>query len=553
MAADAAIPRGAADAAIPRGAADAAIPEGAAEGAAHPAFVADADPDRPAITLVRDGADVLDWTYGDLERRANRLARHLRRAGLGAGDGIAVLVGNRPEVFVAFWAAMRIGLYFTPVSIHLKREEVRWILTASRAKALLLAPELAAEVPDDARPAVTLDADGLDAIVASEADTRPADAVEGAPLLFSSGTTGRPKGVINLRPGAPLGTRSELARRRMALHGIDADTVYLSTAPLYHSAPLRYTEMVLRAGGRVVVMAHFDAAESLALIERHRISHSQWVPTMFVRLLRLPEAERTRHDLSSHRVAVHAAAPCPVEVKRAMLDWWGPIVHEYYSATEANGQTVIGPGEWLAHPGSVGRPLVGEVHIRDDDGRDLPPGETGLVHFRDGGRFEYLDDPEKTAAAHAPDGASTLGDIGHLDADGYLYLTDRRDATIITGGVNVWPREVEDTLLGHPAVVDACVLGLPDPEFGERVHAEVELVTPEAATADELIAHCRARIAHLKCPRSIHLAERLPRLPTGKLKREPLKAAAVARMAAADRASTHTEPDTPQDPEEGRA
>jgi acyl-CoA synthetase (AMP-forming)/AMP-acid ligase II len=251
---------------------------------------------------------------------------------------------------------------------------------------------------------------------------------------------------------------------------------------------------------------------------------------MFVRLLRLPEAVRAAHDGASHRYAIHAAAPCPVEVKRAMLAWWGPILHEYYTATEANGQTVIGPEEWLAHPGSVGRPLLGEVRIRDEAGRDLPPGETGLVYLRGGAPFEYLDDPEKTAAAHAPDGFSTLGDIGHLDADGYLYLTDRRDFTIISGGVNVYPREVEDALLTHPDVVDAAVFGLPDPEFGERVHAAVELVPGAARAPEALVAHCRARIAHLKCPRSVEFHDALPRLPTGKLAKGPLRDAAVARL-----------------------
>ena len=504
----------------------------------HPAFVADLDPDRIALRFHPARGPVRSWTYGELEARANRAARLFADAGLAPGDGLAVLVGNRPDVFVLFWAAMRLGLYFTPVSIHLKAEEVRWILTASRAKALVVADELADRLPADDLPAARWllggsapGWTGFESACAPFPDRLPEGACEGAPLLFSSGTTGRPKGVINMRPGRPLGETSDLARRRMALHGIDADTVYLSTAPLYHSAPLRYCEMVLRNGGRAVVMERFDAEQALALIEQERVTHSQWVPTMFVRLLRLPPEVRERHDLSSHRVAVHAAAPCPVGVKRQMLDWWGPIVHEYYSATEANGQTVIGPEEWLAHPGSVGRPLMGEVRIRDEQGRDLPAGETGLVYMSGGARFEYLDDPEKTAAAYAEDGFSTLGDIGHLDADGYLYLTDRRDFTIITGGVNVYPQEVEDVLLELPEVVDAAVFGLPDEEFGERVHAAIELVadaTAADATADRLIEHCRARLAHLKCPRSVEFHDRLPRLPTGKLAKGDLRAASIA-------------------------
>ena len=519
---------------------------GAAPQRMHPALIAERDPDRVALVFRSSDGSRRSWSYGALEAAANRAAQLLRAAGLKPGDTLAVLVGNRPEVFVLFWAAMRAGLFFTPISIHLLAAEVGWILNASKAKALVAAAELLARLPEDpaavpaARWSIAGSAPGwtdFEAACAEHPGVLATDACEGAPLMFSSGTTGRPKGVINLRPGAALGTVSDLARRRMALHAIDADTVYLSTAPLYHSAPLRYCEMVLRRGGRAVIMERFDAADALALIEAERITHSQWVPTMFVRMLRLPEAQRTGFDLSSHRYAVHAAAPCPVEIKRRMLDWWGPIVHEYYSATEANGQTVIGPEEWLAHPGSVGRPLMGAVRIRDEQGNDLPAGETGLVYLSGGARFEYLDDPDKTAAAYAADGMSTLGDIGHLDADGYLYLTDRRDFTIISGGVNIYPQEIEDLLLTHPQVMDAAVFGLPDPEFGERVHAAVELVdgAPAAAEAQrrgaELIDFCRARLAHLKCPRSLEFHDRLPRLPTGKLAKGALRAATIGALA----------------------
>lgn len=505
----------------------------------HPAVVAAREPERPALTLGDS-----TWSYGELEARANRLAHGMRAAGLEAGGGIAVLLGNQLEVFAAFWAAMRSGLYYTPVSTHLQSDEIAWILDAARPKLLITAQTFLdrLELIQSSLPPVRLLVDesepqgrwqSLQDFMAGQPDHFPEHASEGAALLFSSGTTGRPKGVINARPGAAAGTIGELARRRMALHEIDENVTYLSTAPLYHSAPLRYTEMVLRQGGHCVIMEKFDAARALAMIERYRITHSQWVPTMFVRLLRLPEAERLRHDLGSHRYAVHAAAPCPPEIKRAMLAWWGPIIHEYYSATEANGQTVIGPDEWLAHPGSVGRPLLGEVRIRDAEGRDLPAGETGLVYLGGGARFEYLDDPEKTAAAYASDGLSTLGDIGHVDADGYLYLTDRRDFTIISGGVNIYPREVEDTLLAHPRVADAAVFGLPDDEFGERVHAVVEPVAEAAddpELAAELNAFCRQRLAHLKCPRAIEFRSHLPRLPTGKLAKGALRLEVMARL-----------------------
>lgn len=513
----------------------------------HPAAIAARDPMRPALTLGDS-----TWTYGELEAAANRLAHGLRHAGVKPGDGIAVLLGNRLEIFAAFWAAMRSGCYYTPISTHLQGDEIAWILHSARPKLLLSAQCFLERLTPvaDSLPAISLLLDRaqpprpwqtLEDFTTGQPDTFPEDASEGAALLFSSGTTGRPKGVINARPGAPPGTIGELARRRMALHEIDATVTYLSTAPLYHSAPLRYTEMVLRKGGHCVIMEKFDAAGALELIERHRVTHSQWVPTMFVRLLRLPEATRQRHDLGSHRYAVHAAAPCPPEVKRAMLAWWGPILHEYYSATEANGQTVIGPEEWLAHPGSVGRPLLGCVRIRDEAGRDLPAGETGLVYLGGGARFEYLDDPEKTAQAYAPDGLSTLGDIGHLDADGYLYLTDRRDFTIISGGVNIYPREVEDTLLAHPRVADAAVFGLPDAEFGERVHAVVEPM-PEAAGDPDLAAElrdfCRQRLAHLKCPRDFEFRAELPRLPTGKLAKGALRLEVMAALGA-------TSPPTP--------
>jgi acyl-CoA synthetase (AMP-forming)/AMP-acid ligase II len=270
-------------------------------------------------------------------------------------------------------------------------------------------------------------------------------------------------------------------------------------------------------------MPRFDPVQSLALIEAHQITHSQWVPTMFVRLLRLPEADRNRFDLSSHRYAIHAAAPCPVAVKEQMLDWWGPILYEYYSGTEGNGQTAIGPDEWLTHKGSVGRPILGAVRIVDPDGTVLGPGQTGLVYFEGGPRFEYFKDPEKTASAYDGNGWSTLGDIGHLDEDGYLYLTDRASQMIITGGVNVYPREVEDVLLTHPAVQDAAVFGVPDEEFGESVRAAIELVPGRQVSAQQLIGFCRERLAHLKCPKQVDFHAELPRHQTGKLYKEVLK------------------------------
>ncbi len=485
-------------------------------------YWAERNPTKPAIVF-----DDRTITYAELAERALRGAQYLRRLGLRTGDGIAVLAENHPETLALFWAAQHAGIAYTAISAQFQRAEVQYILSDCEAK-LVVSSATQRENTEGSPQLHRIDIAQWAELIAGESATLPADAAEGAEMLYSSGTTGRPKGVRVSKAGAPLGTVSELFKRRVALHRISPDTVYLSTAPLYHSAPLRYNAMVHRCGGTSIVMRKFEAEASLQLIERYRVTHSQWVPTMFVRLLRLPPEVRGRYDLSSHRVAVHAAAPCPVEIKRQMLEWWGPIVYEYYSGTEGNGQTAISPEEWLAHPGSVGRPVLGEVHILDESGRELQPGETGLVYFAGGPRFEYFKDPEKTAAAYDARGWSTLGDIGHVDSEGYLYLTDRSSHMIISGGVNIYPREVEDVLLGHPAVEDVAVFGVPNAEFGEEVKAAVQLVrrldgTVPAVDAQELIDFCRERLAHLKCPRSIDFHAELPRHQTGKIYKAELK------------------------------
>lgn len=505
-----------------------ALPRGSVPAGAAPLYWAERQGDKPAWIFAPEDGPASTVSYAELAGLALRGSRFLRSLGLASGDGIAVLSPNHHHSPAVHWAAQLAGLYYTPISVQFQRAEVQHILQDCDANVLVCHHSQRDKI-EDAPQRVVLDIDEWATLIAGEPASLLADAAEGAEMLYSSGTTGKPKGVRAARPGAPLGTVSELFRRRLSLHGIDAETVYLSTAPLYHSAPLRYNHMVQRAGGTSVIMPRFDAAWSLALIERYRVTHSQWVPTMFVRLLRLPEQQRTRHDLSSHRVAVHAAAPCPPEIKRQMLGWWGPIVYEYYSGTEGNGQTAISPAEWLRHPGSVGRPVLGQVHILDDAGRELPPGQTGLVYFSGGPRFEYYKDPDKTARAYDAAGRSTLGDIGHVDADGYLYLTDRASHMIISGGVNIYPREVEDVLVSHPAVRDAAVFGIPDPEFGEQVKAAVELADGAAVDAAELIGWCRSRLAHLKCPRSIDFHAALPRHQTGKLYKEELKRAYRSR------------------------
>jgi acyl-CoA synthetase (AMP-forming)/AMP-acid ligase II len=382
----------------------------------------------------------------------------------------------------------------------------------------------------DVRLSVGGELDGFvsfeDSIAAQPNEALP-DRVESMPMLYSSGTTGRPKGVKPSFESQPLGSGEPLTALIVGLFGAKESSVYLSPAPLYHSAPLRYCTQFLRVGATVVVMERFDAEQALVQIEKHRVTHSQWVPTMFVRMLRLEEATRASYDVSSLQCAVHAAAPCPVGIKRQMFEWWGDIIHEYYAGTEGNGFVYCSPADWLAHEGSVGKPLNCTVHIVDDDGVELPIGQEGTIYFEGASlqKFEYHNDPEKTAASHLGSW-STLGDVGKLDEDGFLYLTDRKANMIISGGVNIYPQETENVLTQHPKVQDVAVFGVPNPDFGEEVKAVVQpLEMDEAGEAleRELIGYCREHLADIKCPRSIDFREDLPRHPTGKLYKRLLK------------------------------
>jgi fatty-acyl-CoA synthase len=370
--------------------------------------------------------------------------------------------------------------------------------------------------------------DSYEDVLRDHAPGSIADDREGREMLYSSGTTGKPKGVRKPLPGTALGDPAAApvqVAQGIAAFGANADSVYLSPAPLYHAAPLVYSMSMHRVGATVVVMERFDPEQCLELIERHRVTHAQFVPTMFTRMLQLPADVRAGYDLSSLVFAVHAGAPCPVEVKRQMLEWWGPIIFEYYSGTEGIGSTFITPQDWLAHPGSVGRP-VQECHIVGADGGELPPGETGLVYFAGGMDFEYHNDAEKTASVTTDRGWRTLGDIGHLDADGFLYLTDRQAHMIISGGVNIYPQEAENLLGGHPLVADVAVIGIPDPEMGESVKAVVQLADHAVGSpqlAEELLAFCRASLATYKCPRSVDFVDQLPRDENGKLYKRVLR------------------------------
>jgi acyl-CoA synthetase (AMP-forming)/AMP-acid ligase II len=473
-------------------------------------------------------------SYGELERRSNQCAHLLRAEGLRPGDGIAVWLPNDVRYLQICWAAQRSGLYYTPISTLFQAQEIEYIINNSDAGVLITSRDLLGRIDianvhakifvvDDEPPP------GCHSFV-TETERQPtqpiADESEGAEMIYSSGTTGQPKGVRFPLTARPLGELSTVFQTRIRMHNLSGETRYLSTAPLYHSAPLRYNLIVTRLGGTSVIMPRYDATTALDLIDQHAITHSQWVPTMFVRMLKLPAEVRDRFDGGTHQYAIHAAAPCPVNIKQRMLDWWGPILYEYYSGTEANGATAITPDEWRKHPGSVGKAFLGELHVLDDDGNEVSPGTVGTVYFGGGPAFEYHKDPEKTALVRNENGWSTLGDMGLVDADGYLFLRDRKSFMIISGGVNIYPQEIENTLIDHPAVMDVAVIGVPNDEFGEEVKAVVQLLAAADASpalASELITWCRDRLSHVKAPRSVDFREELPRHPTGKLYKRELR------------------------------
>ncbi|MGH9084830.1 MAG: AMP-binding protein, partial [Acidimicrobiales bacterium] len=429
-----------------------------------PGTFAAATPDKPAVIMGTSGQVI---TYAELDAEANQLSHVFRRAGLQPGDHIALCLENHPRFLSVIWGAHYAGLYYTAMSSRLTTEEMAYILGDCGAQAFITsahksdqAAELADQMPK-VKVRLMLDGaidgyDDYDAVVGAEPAT-PLDEerVEGQDMLYSSGTTGRPKGVKMPLPGTTLGDAPDsVTALGQLLFGANEDTVYLSPAPLYHAAPMRFCRAVHRLGGTVVVMEHFDPEQYLALVERHRATFSQVVPTMFIRLLKLPEEVRNRYDTSSLVCVVHAAAPCPAEVKSQMIEWWGPIIHEYYAGTEGNGFVYTNSEDWLAHRGSVGKALVGTIHIVGEDGEELPAGASGTVYFEGeaASTFEYHKDPDKTASSRDPKGRgwSTLGDVGYLDDDGFLYLTDRKAYMIITGGVNVYPQEAENVLAMHP-------------------------------------------------------------------------------------------------------
>ena len=494
------------------------------------------DPEKVAFQMCESGEQV---TYAQLNDRANQVAHLISDLGILPGDHVAVLMNNCRELMELCFGLDRSGVYYTLVSTRLTTDEMAYIVQDCGARlfvyssALELADkDLFSKLPN------TLNCMRVGPSVeqwkhkdwTAECSKMPtsanAQALQGGDMLYSSGTTGRPKGVLWPLPKTAAGQHTMLVKLLAPLFGYDADCHYLSTAPLYHAAPLRHSMTVIKLGGTVTVMERFDALLALQTIERCRITHSQWVPTMFVRLLKLDKHVREKFDLSSMKMAVHAAAPCPVDVKEQMIGWWGPIVHEYYAGTENNGFCSITPNEWLQHKGSVGRASQGKLHICDEEGMPLELGQTGAVYFSEGPQFTYHNDSVSTEQTRNSLGWTTLGDIGYLDEEGYLYLVDRKAFMIISGGVNIYPQEIENVLLQHPKVMDAAVVGVPSSDWGEEVKAVVQPVDPldvGPVLAAELQAFCREKLADFKCPRSIDFDLELPRLPTGKLYKKLVK------------------------------
>lgn len=494
-------------------------------------------PDQPVFIMGTSGETI---TFASYEARCNQLAHLYRDLGLQRLDHVAFLMENNPRMLEAEGAAERTGLYYTCINAYLAAEEAAYIVNDSESQVLITSfakQGVAAALPDlcpKVRRFLMCDGTipGWESYEAA-IDVYPTDPVPdeklGAAMLYSSGTTGQPKGILrplpDIHPGDPLPVMEFVKLMFRFREG----QVYLSPAPLYHSAPQASVSATVRLNSTAVIQERFDPEQWLQLIERYGVTHCQMVPTMFSRLLKLPEATRKRYDVSSLEVIIHAAAPCPVPVKEQMIEWLGPIIIEYYGATEANGYTFCDSKEWLAHPGTVGKPVLAELLILDDDGNPCPTGTSGTVWFRGATAFEYYNDPAKTADGRKQDEAgvmSTVGDVGYVDDDGFLYLTDRKTYMIISGGVNIYPQETENLLITHPKVADAAVIGVPNEDLGEEVKAVVQLeadVEAAETVERELIDFCHEHLARFKCPRMIDFTDELPRLPTGKLYKRLLR------------------------------
>ena len=502
----------------------------------HPHIHAKNNPDKPAFIMANSGEVV---TYKELDERSNKIANLFRSKNLNSGDHIAIFMENNVRFTEILWAAQRSGLYYTPISSRLTASEVEYIIRDCEAKLIITSnalkhvvvelTNLINDIPD--RYIIDGEIDGwnsLEESLISMPSSPINDEIMGQDMLYSSGTTGKPKGIKLPLKNIPIEQSEDLMQVVTGLYGTNQDTVYLSPAPLYHAAPLRFTMGVNYLGGTNIIMENFDAESSLKFIEKYSVSMSQWVPTMFVKMFKLPDYIRNKYDLSSHKCAIHAAAPCPIKIKKMMIEWWGPIIHEFYAGSEGNGFIACNSEEWLAHEGTVGKPIVGIPHICNDEGEELPIGEEGTIWFEGDSDFKYHKDEEKTKESrHTIHGNwSTLGDVGKLDEDGYLYLTDRKAFMIITGGVNVYPQETENLLITHPKVSDCAVIGVPNEEFGEEVKAVIEPIEWSERgenLEEELINFCKENLSSIKCPKSIDFEKELPRHPTGKLYKRLLK------------------------------
>ena len=500
----------------------------------YPGTFAITKPNHPAVIFTSTGEIV---TYKQLNERSNQLAHLLKSCSLKPGDVVAIFMENLPEYIDVAWACQRSGLYYCAISTYLQTNEIGYILNDCKPKVLITSDykyevaKAAVEMADsvtakfivgDSRESFVSLAEAMSTFPTTNIETE----AEGSDLLYSSGTTGKPKGVKMPLSFGEIGTNVAIKFLLSALYSANESSIYLSPAPLYHAAPLRFTLSMHRIGGTTLIMDKFSPEEYLMAVEKYRATHSQVVPTMFIRLLKLDKSIRERYDVSSLKCVIHAAAPCPIPIKEQMIDWFGPIIHEYYAGTEGNGFVAVDSYDWLKHKGTVGKPLIGKVHILDEEENEVTQGVDGSVYFDGGARFEYLNDPEKTKKSRSKQGYSTLGDVGHLDKDGFLYLTDRKAYMIISGGVNIYPQEAENLLATHEKVADVAVFGIPDPDLGEQVKAVVQPI--DFALADEgleneLLEFCRQNLSHVKCPKSIDFLPELPRLPTGKLYKRLLR------------------------------
>ncbi len=493
----------------------------------HPRVFAQSQPDKPAYVMTDTGEIV---TYLQLEERANKIAHLFTNAGLKKHDHVAMMMENHTRFFEIIWGAMRSGIIITPISTALLEEEVAYILSNCEAKLFITSPKYT-KIAKSALSVENIDHyfmvndviagySSLESAIEDLPATPIANEIQGATMLYSSGTTGVPKGVYSPPESDDIMEIKPILIAIGQTFKFGPHVKYLSPAPLYHAAPLAYNMVNMIFGGTSYIMSKFDAEKSLAVIEKFKTNYSQWVPIMFVRMLKLPEGVREKYDVSSMKLALHAAAPCPIQIKEQMIEWWGPVIFEYYGASEGNGMTAITSEEWLTHKGSVGRAFSATLVILDDDGNEVPRGEIGNVYFEGGSEFKYHNEPGKTKNSYARPKCSTVGDIGFMDKDGYLYLTDRKNFTIITGGVNVYPQEIENCIINHPRVADVAVFGIPHEEFGQEVKAVVQPKDWADATSDfgaEIMDYCRERLSRIKIPRSVDFEQELPRKDNGKL------------------------------------